>query len=278
MDIYYVDGKFVNEDEAFISAKDMSILRGYGVFDFLRTYSGKPFHLEDHIIRLENSAALVGVHIPCPRDEIADIVMQTLSRNNHEESNIRLVVTGGVSPDSVTPQDTSKLIVMVTDLQPLPSEWYTEGAKIITTDVERYIPGAKSTSYMQAVLALKNAHAQNAAEAVYIDRENRVLEGTTTNFFLFAGDKLVTAGNDILPGITRKVLLDILKDEFEIEIRDIDRSELEKADEAFISASNKEVVPVVRINDMTVGNGKIGPKVSRVTEIFRDYTSKYGRS
>ena len=111
MDIYYVDGKFVNEDEAFISAKDMSILRGYGVFDFLRTYSGKPFHLEDHIIRLENSAALVGVHIPCPRDEIADIVMQTLSRNNHEESNIRLVVTGGVSPDSVTPQDTSKLIV-----------------------------------------------------------------------------------------------------------------------------------------------------------------------
>lgn len=278
MDTYYVDGKFVSEDDAFISAKDMSILRGYGIFDFLRTYSGKPFHLDDHIVRLETSAALVGIQIPCSHDEIADIVMQTLEKNNHAESNIRLVVTGGVSPDSVTPQDTSKLIVMVTGCQPLPPEWYTEGAKIITTDVERYIPGAKSTSYMKAVLALKNAHDQQAAESVYIDRHNRVLEGTTTNFFLFFGNKLVTAGNDILPGITRKVLLDILKDEFEIEIRDIDRSELEKADEAFISASNKEIVPVVKINDMTVGDGKIGPKVRRVTEIFANYTAEYGRS
>ncbi|MBW2592887.1 MAG: aminotransferase class IV [Deltaproteobacteria bacterium] len=278
MDIYYVDGKFVNEDDAVISVKDMSVLRGYGVFDFLRTYDGKPFHLEDHIKRLENSAKLIGIHVPCSNVEIADIVMQTLAKNNHAESNIRLVITGGISPDSITPMDTSKLMVMVTDLHPLPPEWYTKGVKIITSNVVRYMPGAKSTTYLQAIVVLNNARDQGAIESIYVDQNNRLLEGTTTNLFMFSGDKLVTAKVGILPGITRQVLLDILKDEFEIEIRDIDKSEITNADEAFISASNKEIVPVIQIDDLTVGDGKIGPKVRRVTEIFTNYTTKYGRS
>ena len=105
MDIYYVDGKFVDEDDAVISVKDMSVLRGYGAFDFLRTYGGKPFYLKEHIQRLETSANLIGLHMPCSKEEIADIVMQTLAKNNHEESNIRLVITGGASHDSITPRE-----------------------------------------------------------------------------------------------------------------------------------------------------------------------------
>ncbi len=278
MDVYYVDGKFVDEDDAVISVKDMAVLRGYGAFDFLRTYGGKPFYLKEHIQRLETSANLIGLHMPCSKEEIADIVMQTLAKNSHAESNIRLVITGGVSHDSITPEKNTKLMVMVTDLHPLPAEWYTDGVKIVTSDSERCVPGAKSTTYLQAVLALNNARAQNAVESVYVDRDNRVLEGTTTNFYLFIGDKLVTANNGLLPGITRLVLLDMLKDEFDIEMRDIDRSEIETADEAFISASNKEIVPVVQINDHTVGDGKIGPKVRRVTEIFKKFTAEYARS
>ncbi len=278
MDIYYVDGKFVDEDDAVISVKDMSVLRGYGAFDFLRTYGGRPFYLKEHIQRLETSANLIGLHMPCSKEEIADIVMQTLAKNSHAESNIRLVITGGASHDSITPEKNTKLMVMVTALHPLPPEWYTDGVKIVTSDSERVVPGAKSTTYLQAVLALKNARAQNAVESVYVDRDNRVLEGTTTNFYLFIGDKLVTANNGLLPGITRLVLLDMLKDEFDIEMRDIDRSEIETADEAFISASNKEIVPVVQINDHTVGDGKIGPKVRRVTEIFKKFTAEYARS
>lgn len=278
MDIYYVDGKFINEDDAVISVKDISVLRGYGVFDFTRTYGGKPFHLEDHIKRLENSADLVGIHVPCSNVEIADIVKQTLDRNNHAESNIRLVITGGISPDSITPMANSKLMVMVTELHPSPPEWYTNGVKIITSDIQRYMPGAKSTTYLQAILALKKARDQGAMESIYVDQNNRLLEGTVTNFFMFFGNKLVTAKGGILPGITRQVVLDILKDEFEIEIRDIDRSEIANADEAFISGSTREIVPVVKINDTAVGDGRIGPRVRRVSEIFKDYTTRYGRS
>jgi branched-chain amino acid aminotransferase len=277
MDTYYIDGKFVKEDDAVISVKDISVLRGYGVFDFMRTYGGKPFHIEDHINRLENSANLVGIHVPCSKPEITDIVMQTLAKNNHAESNIRLVITGGISPDSITPMGNSKLMVMVTELHPSPVEWYTKGVNIITSDIQRYMPGAKSTTYLQAILVLKKARELGAMESLYVDQNNRLLEGTVTNFFMFVGDKLVTARGGILPGITRQVLLDMLKDEFEIQIRDIDKSEIASATEAFISGSTREVVPVVKINDTPVGNGEIGPNVRRVMEIFSKYTTTYGR-
>ena len=277
MDTYYIDGKFVKEDDAVISVKDISVLRGYGVFDFMRTYGGKPFHIEDHINRLENSANLVGIHVPCSKPEITDIVMQTLAKNNHAESNIRLVITGGISPDSITPMGNSKLMVMVTELHPSPVEWYTKGVKIITSDIQRYMPGAKSTTYLQAILVLKKARELGAMESLYVDQNNRLLEGTVTNFFMFAGDKLVTARGGILPGITRQVLLDVLKDEFEIQIRDIDKSEIASATEAFISGSTREVVPVVKINDIPVGNGEIGPNVRRAMEFFLKYTTAYAR-
>ena len=278
MDIYYIDGKFVKEDEAVISVKDMIVLRGYGAFDFLRTYNKRPFYLKEHCQRLHNSCAQIGLHCPWSIEEISDIVMQTLEHNpQHDEYNIRLVVTGGISPDSITPQDNSKLMVMATGLHPLPAEWYTDGAKIITSDIERFIPGAKSTNYLAAVIAMQAAREAGAIESIYVDRNQRVLEGTTTNLFMFMGDKLVTSGDSILPGVSRLVLLDILKQHFDLEIRDVFKKELPSVEEAFLSASNKEIVPIVTIDDLTVGNGKVGPRTQTVMEIFREFTTRYGQ-
>ncbi len=277
-DIYYIDGEFVKDSEAVISVNDMAVLRGFGIFDFLRTYGGKPFFLEDHIKRLENSGNMIGVHLPNTNHEIYDIVMETLKKNDHDEYNIRIVVTGGNSPDSITPQETSRLLVMITGLHPLPKEWYTDGVTVITSHLERYMHGAKSTTYMPAVQVLKNARAQSAIESIYVDRDKRVLEGTTSNFFAFINNKLVTADEGILPGITRQVLLEILKDEFEIEVRDIHIDELKTAEEAFITASNKEIVPVTKIDSLVLSNNMPGPKTKRIMEIFREYTDNYKNS
>ncbi len=278
MNTFYVDGEFVSSDEAVISLNDMIVLRGYGMFDFLRTYNKRPFYLEEHIQRLENSGKLIGLVLPQSKEKICDIVMETIARNpHHDESNVRIVVSGGISPDSVTPQGNGKLIIMVTPKLDLPAWWYTDGAKIIKNPVERYIPGAKSTNYMSAVIALQEAKRKEAIEAIYVDREGRMLEGTTTNLFAFIGSKLVTPENGILPGITRQVMLDILKDEFDIELRDVNKDEIDSFEEVFITASNKEVVPVVRIDDAKVGDGTVGPRVKRVLELFKEYTDNYGR-
>ena len=278
MDIYYIDGEFVDDNKALISARDLSVLRGFGVFDFLITYNKRPFYLKEHVQRLENSAEKIGLVLNHTNNEICSIVEETVRRNtHHDESNIRIVYTGGVSSDGVTPEGNGKLMVMVTPKLDLPEWWYTDGAKIITLDIERFIPGAKSTNYLTAVWALQEAHQQDAIESIYVDRKNRMLEGTTTNFYFFKGGKLITTKTDILPGITRSVVLELIKDHFEVELRDILKSELDTMEEVFISASNKEIVPIIQINDRVIGNGKPGPDTRKVMQLFRDYTTAFGQ-
>jgi branched-chain amino acid aminotransferase len=277
LDIYYVDGKFVPADEAVVPVNDLALLRGYGVFDLVRTYGGNPFFLQAHIRRLIHSAAEIGLDLPWSEAHLTETILETLRRNAHKEANIRIVVTGGASPDFSTPQGNPRLLVLVTPAPELPAGWYTDGVGIISVVVERYKPGAKSINYIPATIAMEKARQQDAVEALYIDREGFVLEGTTSNIFAFAGGKLITPGRDILSGITRSVILDIAGERFPVEIRDITRDELVSADEIFITGTNKALVPVVRVDDVTIGNGRPGPKtretMSAMERYLNDFTS-----
>jgi branched-subunit amino acid aminotransferase/4-amino-4-deoxychorismate lyase len=165
--IYYVDGQFVPAEQAVIPVDDLAILRGIGVFDLLRTYNGKPYFLDAHIDRLEASAQKIGLTLPWSHDEIVRVVEDTLAKNDIPEANIRIVVTGGSSIDFMNPSGTPRLLVLVSPIPRLPDHWYTEGVKIISWEVERPIPGAKSIDYISASLALKKAAAEGAIEALY---------------------------------------------------------------------------------------------------------------
>lgn len=279
MDTWYVDGKFLPENEVVVSAKDLVILRGFGVFDFLRTYHRKPFYLNEHVDRFFNSADVIGLSIPMTKKEVADIVLETMAKNPHlNEANIRFVFTGGESPDNTLPVDNAgKLMVMVSHKHNCPSEWYTDGVKVITVNRKREFPTAKSVDYIGAIQAQRQARKEGAIEALYVDEKNRVLEATTCNFFGVKNGKLITAGEGILPGITRMALLKILPGKIDIDVRDIDKSELAGFDEAFITASNKEIVPVVRIDNSVIGNGKVGEVTRQVRAWFDAYTDEYGR-
>ncbi len=278
MNIFYVDGAFVPEDRAAVSVNDLGLLRGYGVFDFLRTYQMRPFHLEEHVRRLERSARLLDLPMPCSGREVFDIAVETLSRNRGhlDEANIRLLITGGASPDSITPGGHPTLLVLVTPLHPCPETWYRDGAAVITTHDERYIPGAKTTNYIPAILALTKARQQGAVESIYIDRQHRLLEGTTSNFFAVIGDRLVTPGAGILPGITRQVVLALAEESFDVEIRDVSRDEIRVMDELFLTSSNKEVVPVAQVDGHAIGDGTPGDRTRRIMAAFAAYTRAYG--
>ena len=278
VDTYYIDGEFVGEDAAQLSVKDITVLRGYGVFDFLITYNKRPFYLKEHVARLENSASEIGLQMQHSNAQICDIVLEAVERNpHHTESNIRIIYSGGISPDGVTPQGNGVLVVMVTPKLELPQWWYTDGAAVATVDMERFIPTSKSTAYLNAVFAQQIAKKQGAIEAIYVDRKNRVLEGTTTNIFGMKGSTLVTPPDGILPGITRSVVLDLVNGQHDVELRHIDMEELKAFNEIFISASNKEIVPVIKVNDMVVADGKPGLQTRKIMESFREYTDAYGR-
>lgn len=278
MDTYYIDGKYVDEDKAMVSVKDITVLRGYGVFDFMITYNKRPFRLEQHVTRFENSAARIGLQLNHTHQEICDIVVEAIRRNpHHNESNIRILYTGGISPDSVTPQGNGILMVMVTPRHELPDWWYTDGAAIALVDMERFIPTSKSTAYLNAVYAQQQARKTGAIEAVYVDRDHRVLEGTTTNIYGIKGNALITPPDGILPGVTRGVVLELAEALLDVNLRHIDRKELAQMDEIFISASNKEIVPVIRVDDMTVGDGKPGKVTREIMKRFRELTIAFGQ-
>ena len=276
MDIYYVNGQFVEDEQAQISVNDLSVIRGFGVFDFLRTYNGIPFHLTEHLVRLERSARLIGLQLPHLREEISGIVLETLKRNNHKESNIRLVVTGGLSLDGITPGKSPMLLVMVTGVKQMPPEWYSEGAKVITSHVDRFLPGAKSINYIPAIICQTEARSQQAIEAVYVDRNGYMLEGTTSNIFAFFGDTLITPPCDrALPGITRQVVLELAGKEYTVIERQIHKDEVRLLDEAFITSSIREIVPLSAIDSIQISGGKPGSRTKKIMELFSTYTTSY---
>jgi branched-chain amino acid aminotransferase len=277
MDIYYIDGKFVSEDEATLSVKDITVLRGFGVFDFLITYNKRPFRLEKHVERLENSARHIGLELNHSNKEICDIVMQTIEKNpHHQEENIRIVYTGGISSDGVTPQGNGILMVMATPKHELPDWWYTQGTKIITVDMERFIPEAKSSNYLSAVFAQQKARSRGAVEAIYKNKENCLLEGTTTNLFAFKGTTLITPPVGILPGVTRDAVLERLENKYDIVLDCIPQADIADMDEVFITASNKEIVPVIQVDDTVIADGKPGEKTQALMADWKEYTTAYG--
>lgn len=276
MDIYYVNGQFVKEPEALISVNDLSVIRGYGVFDFLRTYNGVPFHLNAHLARLQNSARLIGLSLPCSLAQIEEFIVKGLGLSEHREKNVRIVVTGGLSENGITPGDTPRLLLMITETKPNPASWCKEGAKIITCHVDRFMPGAKTINYIPAILCQKEARDQGAIEAIYVDKDGYLLEGTTSNIFVVRGNTIITPPCDrVLPGITRQAVMHMCKKFIDIMERPIHKDELPLLDEIFITSSIKEVVPITRIDAHIVGNGDIGPIGQKVLDAFKEASRRY---
>ena len=210
--IYYVDGEFVASDSAQLPADDLGILRGYGVFDFTRTYGGRPFRLDAHLQRLQRSAQHILLELPLPPAQIRAIALETLARNAlpaGAEAGLRIVLTGGSSPDFITPAGPSRLLVLVSPLRRPPADWFREGVRVISNPLDRYLPAAKTINYAPAIVALRRARQAGAVEAIYINRRGHALEGTTTNLFAIFGNRLLTPAAEVLAGVTRQVVLEL---------------------------------------------------------------------
>jgi branched-chain amino acid aminotransferase len=265
---WYVSGQWVHPQEAALSVNDIAVLRGYSVFESLRTYDRRPFHLDEHLDRLYHSAELIEMVIPWPREHIIDVVREIIARNAYRHAAIRLLVTGGESEDGILPSGSPKLIVMITPLGERDMERFARGYKLITSSLQRISPEAKTTNYIAAVRALKEAELRGANDALFVNEQGHVLEATRSNFFIFLGDTLVTPREGVLIGITRNVVLELARGSFPIEERPILMTELLAADEAFVTSSSREITPAVRIDERVIGDGKPGPRTYELERRF----------
>lgn len=267
----YVNGVFVPADQAALPLNDLGIVRGYGVFDLLRTYGQTPFRLREHLLRLQHSATSIGIALPWGLEELEQIVLETYARNAVADASIRIVVTGGPSSNLMTPQNKPSLVVMVQPLASNPVGYYRDGCKAVTTRIERIMPSVKSLNYIGAIMAVTEASKVNAVEAIYRDAHDHLTEGTRANFFIFQGGRLITPGEGVLLGITRQVVLEIAPGDFEVVEAPIAYADLATADEAFLTSTTKEVLPIVQVDDIRIGDGKVGPRTQRLMEHFSAY-------
>jgi branched-chain amino acid aminotransferase len=266
--LWYVNGRWVHPQDATLSVNDVALLRGYSVFEALRTYNRRPFHLHEHLERLYRSAELIDLEVPYTRSDITQVINEGIERNRYKHAAVRILVTGGESEDGILPAGRPALLVLITPLGERDMERFAQGVKVITSPLERLVPEAKTTSYTAAIRALKEASRLQASDALFTNPQGHILEGTRSNFFLFRGDTLVTPRDGVLLGVTRNVVLELAHNRFTIEERPIHLEELPQADEAFITSSSKEITPVVQIDDLIIGNGKPGQRTYELEQRF----------
>ncbi len=266
--LWYIDGRWAHPNELMISFNDTAVLRGYSAFESLRTYDRRPFHLHEHINRLYHSAALIELAIPWPREHVAAAVQEIIARNVYTHATIRIYVTGGISEDGVLPSSLPSLALLITPLGERDMQRFARGYRMITTHLQREAPEAKTTNYLAAMRALKEAARLNADDALYVNEQNHVLEATRSNFFIFRGDTLITPHTGVLIGVTRNVVLELARGRFAIEERPILLDELPFADEAFVTSSSKEITPVIQVDDTIIGTGSPGSRTTELEQRF----------
>jgi branched-chain amino acid aminotransferase len=269
--IYFVKDIFVKKEFAYINVNDIGLLRGFAVFDYLKTYFGKPFRLDDHLERLQNSAKFIGLRIPKSMDEIKKICYELLEKNNFPESNIRIVVTGGIGADSKTKGEPVLIITCEPRIK-LDEKFYTEGIKIKTVEGKREISFSKTCNYISAIEYIDEYKKEGFNEFLYV-KDGKIYECTSSNIFIFRNGKLITPSEEVLYGITRKVIFEVAKPIFDIEEREVMLEEVLGADEVFISSTEREIMPVIGIDDKTIGNGEVGRNTKKIIGAFKKYVN-----
>ena len=269
----YLNGEIMSTNDGVIGITDLALQRGYGVFDFGRTYNGKLFHFEDNIERLRRSASELHLKLPLSDREIREIAIQLIQESNLKIPAIRLILTGGYSNYS-SPLEHPNFIIIAEELPTYPADVYRYGAKVITVNYQRELPHVKSINYLNAIRLEPLKREKKAFDILY-HSQNGITECPRNNFFAFFGDTLVTPSEHILYGITRKLILQLAAKQFQVEERTLGLNELEGADEAFITSTSKRVLPISRIDDREIGKGAVGDRTKAIMQLFDEYTAEY---
>lgn len=273
-----INGKLVPKEQATVSVYDHGLLYGDGVFEGMRSYSGQVFRLFAHLERLWESARAIALEIPTTPADLAEEVNKTLKVNELQDAYIRLLVTRGSGSLGLDPNRTSNpQVIIITDKIALyPEEFYTQGLDLVTASTIRNHPAAlspriKSLNYLNNILAKIEGLRAGCVEALMLNHKGEVAECTGDNIFIVKKGKLMTPPIDagILEGITRSAVIDLAK---MLDIPCVEtamtRHDVLVADECFLTGSAAEVIPVIRLDGRTIGDGKPGPTTEKLRQAF----------
>ena len=269
----YFNNRFLQNDEAMLHISDLSIQRDYATFDFFRTVDGIPLFLQDHLDRFYASAKAMHLNIKQTREELAGIIIELIKQTGVQEAGIRLMLTGGYSPDSFEPAEPN-LIIICNPIKMFDVADFEKGFSVITHEYQRDLPLIKSTNYLFAVWLQPELKKQQADEVLYFNN-NIITEFPRGNVFIVSSGKFITPEKNVLLGVTRKNILKIAANILPVEERDITVKELMQANEVFLCSTTKRIVPVIKINNSPVGNGVPGEFTKLLYQNFLELEKTY---
>lgn len=280
-----IEGEIKQPEEASISVYDRGFLYGDSVFETVRTYGGKLFALDEHLARLEDSAHKMGFSLSVSKEQLAEETRRGVAASGNAECYARIMVTRGTGPiglDTALAEGSFR-VILVEPLKTPPPEHYERGLRAICVETVRASDAADSAklgNYLASALALKKAKESGAHEALVVNRDGLVVEGTTSNVFVVRGGTLVTPalGVGILAGITRKEVLataEVL--DIPVEFASLTRDELYRVDELFLTSSIREIMPIVNVDGHAIGQGVPGEVTRRLHRAFRERVGLDGR-
>lgn len=252
----FLNSTLLSDSEISLPVQDLTIFRGMGAFDYMRTYQRKPFLLTDHLTRFLQSCHLLGILHDETIESLEKKITTLAELSPLDESAFRIIMTAGIGNHSLE-QGKGTLIILTEAVSPYPKTVYENGIKAKLLDFERYLPLAKSLTYTQAVVELQIAKKEGFSEVIYHSNE-MLTEGTTCNLFLVNHGKLMTPGKNVLLGTRRKFILSWAHQILPVEPRHVYLDDLKTATEAFVTSTTREILPVVQIGNQIIGDGKVG--------------------
>ncbi len=284
--LIYMNGEFVPRSQAVVSVFDHGFLYGDGVFEGIRSYSGNVFRLKEHIKRLYESAKSILLTIPLTPEEMEEAVVETLRRNRLTDAYIRVVVSRGPGDLGLDPRNCPRpnVIVIAEALQLFPEELYEKGLRIVTVSTRRNNPDAlnpkiKSLNYLNNILIKLEAIQSGVFEALTLNQDGYVCEGSGDNIFIVKNGKLITPPTYLgaLEGITRNSVIELCENlEIPCKEEPFTRHDVYVADEIFLTGTAAEMIPVIEVDSRIIGDGKPGPMTKRLIKEFRKMTSVIG--
>jgi branched-chain amino acid aminotransferase len=278
--IINLNGKMVPESEAKISVLDHGFLYGASIYETLRTYGGKPFLLDSHLGRLQESARGIYLELPISIRQIRQELKRVLEVAQYPESYIRIIVTQGEGELSYDPFlcKNPNLIILVNELSPPPAEIYEKGVTVSLVSVRRNLasainPSLKSGNLLNNMLAWVEGHNHGGYEALMLNFKGQLAECSMSNIFLVRNQTLKTPALDcgILPGITRGLVLEVAKDScVAAQEASLYPEDFYEADEAFLTVTSREIIPVVRCDNNVIGSGVPGTVTKLLHAKYRE--------
>jgi branched-chain amino acid aminotransferase len=268
----YLNGKFVKENDARVSVFDHGFMFGDGVYETLRTYGGRVCQLDDHLKRLKKSAKFLKLKYGLSRVTVNGAITKLIKMNGYKEARVRIMITRGCNGMDFSTCKKPTVVIAAWELKEDPPVIYRKGVDIITVNVTRIFPEAKTLSLLPRIVGEQEAKRRRVFEAIFVDENKFVREGTVTNVFIVKDGEVLTPKTGILKGTVRGAAIEAARRRgISVIMRDFTLNHLLLADEAFITNAPRGIVPVKKVNGKKIGDGVPGPMTKKIMEAFAEY-------